>query len=252
MKPSERENANADFLGSPFLSLPRELMKRYPELSIGPAEFLVLLQIITSIQVDGVDFLTPQELGQRCGMDADATAVHMERLVERGLLSIGERIDDQQTHSAYFDLKPLWQRLRGRDPLTSPVREWRKDAITLFEEEFGRPLSYMECDQIRQWMERDGHPEWLIVEALREAVFANKFSFRYIDRVLFDWYRNGVRTKAELEAYRENYRERAKSRAETAASQASRSADKPKAGKTPKKPQHDERYSAFYQLFPDS
>lgn len=251
MKPSERELANADFLSGSFVTIPYLWLSRYCELGLSPSECMVLLQIFAAIQVEKRDFLTPQELGQRCAMTSAEAASHIERLVHKGVLSIGERMDDQGTHSNYFDLKPLWTRLRGRDPHHTPVREWRKDTVTLFEEEFGRPLSGIECEQIRQWMERDGHPEWLIVEALREAVLANKYSFKYIDRVLYDWYRNRVRTKAELEAYRQSYRERNKAR-DQAATTSTPNKSHTNAQKSASKSVRDERYSAFYQLFPDT
>jgi DNA replication protein len=250
VKPSDREIGNIDFLSGSFFTIPHMVLARYRELGIGPAEFLVLLQIFAAQQVEKREFPTPQELAELCNMTSSDVAQHIETLVNRGLLSIGERLDDQGTHSNYFDLKPLWTRLRGRDPMHNPTREWRKDPITLFEEEFGRPLSGLECEQIRQWIERDGHPEWMIVEALREAVLANKYSFRYIDRILYDWYRNRIRTKAELEEYRASYRERIKAREEAASARS----DKPSRSKAAKRNEspRDERYAAFYELFPDS
>ena len=172
-------------------------------------------------------------------------------LVQRGYLSIGERLDGFGTHSNYFDLRPLWERLRGKQQAKEPLHEWRKDPITLFEEEFGRPLSGLECEQIRQWLDRDGHPEWLVAEALREAVLANKYSFKYIDRILFEWHRHRIRTKQELENYRQGYRERTKGKEETAASSEKTVVRRSSKGK-PAASEQDERYAAFYRLFPDA
>lgn len=252
MKPSDRELGNADFLSGSFVAFPHIWLTRYHELGLSPSECLVLMQIYAAQQVEHRDFLTPQELAGLCGLTSSDVAAHIDHLVSHGYLSIGERLDDKGTHSNYFDLKPLWTRLRGRNPTQDQTREWRKDTVTLFEEEFGRPLSGLECEQIRQWMERDGHAEWMIAEALREAVLANKFSFRYIDRVLYDWYRNRIRTKAELETYRQSYREKTKARDEVAASSPTQRTPRTKGSKKNDAAVRDDRYSAFYQLFPDN
>ena len=83
-----------------------------------------------------------------------------------------------------------------------------------------------------------------------EAVLASKYSFRYIDRVLFDWERNRIRTRQELEAYRQSYRERTKARDEVAAGAAS--AGRRQRPATNVDGTRDERYAAFYHLFPDA
>lgn len=251
MKPSDRESGNADFLGGSFVAIPYHWLIRAGTLGLEPAQMLILIQILAANQVEHRDFLTPTELAERTGLTPVEVTDFMVRLVGDGYLALAERMDVEGTVSSYFDLKPLWIRLRGRDPLKNPTREWTKNPVKLFEEEFGRPLSGLEYEQIRQWLERDRHPEWLINEALREAVLANKYSFKYIDRILFDWQRNRIRTKAELETYREGYRERTNARTEAAASKRPTSSNS-NAPSEKKSQTRDERYSAFYELFPDS
>ncbi|WP_274434206.1 DnaD domain-containing protein [Alicyclobacillus sp. ALC3] len=233
-------------LGTPFVSVPFSLFGQFSKLELQAEELVMLLQILAASQVQGKELLTPKELGDACNLSPDEAGACMERLVARGCLAIGEKQDEDGFSCNYFDLSPLWQRLQG--PTQGPLVE-RTDTVSLFEAEFGRPLSGFECEQIRAWISRDGHPEWMVAEALREAVLANKYSFKYIDRVLFDWQRHRVRTRQELEQYRESYRERQKAREETAAGttqpakRSNRSADV-----APR----DERYAAFYQLFPDT
>jgi DNA replication protein len=248
VRPAEREDGNADFLTRGFVSVPRLLLERYPELGITAEDLVILLQILGAAQLEGKDFLSPYDLSQLCNVSPTTVSDAIGRLVAKGVLAIGERLDDDGTHSNYFDLKPLWQRLRGQDPLRTPVREWRKDPVTLFEEEFGRPLSGLECEQIRQWLEQDGYPEWMIVEALREAVLANKFSFKYIDRILYEWQRHRVRTRQELEQYRKQHRDRRQTAENPGSDRAPRRTAR---NRTESKPR-DERYAAFYELFPDA
>lgn len=258
MKPSGRQSANGDFLSSPFVAMPYDLLKGYADLGLHAHEMIMLIQILASGQVTGTTELSPQDLGDLCGMSGKEVMLCVERLVREGYLAIGERFDDAGAHVTYFDLQPLWERLRGKPPQTTQTRVFRRDPMTMFEEEFGRPLSAMECDQLRTWLSEDAYPEWMIAEALRESVLANKYSFRYIDRVLFDWQRNQIKSRQDLDTYRQQHRDRVreseakrKPNPNTSATAKNLSSTASRTTKH-KDAERDERYANFYQLFPDS
>ncbi|QQE76767.1 DnaD domain-containing protein [Alicyclobacillus sp. SO9] len=248
MKPAARQDANADFLSTPFVHIPYQWLLDYSKLQLRPEEFLILMQILGAVQVEQSEFLEPQQLAMRAGLDALAVHNIVERLVQRDFLSIGVRLNDNGTESHYYDFTPLWQRIRGKQSSApkSEDRTWEINLVNVFEQELGRPLSSLECEQIRVWLEQDGYAEWLIVEALREAIYANKFSIKYIDRVLLDWQRHRILSKPDLEQYRRGMRERSQSQKQTAATQPRRNAAKVNQAN------QDGRYSNFYKLFPDS
>ena len=77
-----------------------------------------------------------------------------------------------------------------------------------FEEEFGRPITPMELEMISMWLDEDKHSPMMIEAALREAVISAKLSFRYIDRILRDWKKNGIRTLEEAKEHGERIRNR--------------------------------------------
>jgi len=91
---------------------------------------------------------------------------------------------------------------RGRETAASR----RKDLFTVFESEFARPLSPMEYETIVGWLDQDRYSDSLIMTALKEAVFAGKVHFRYIDRILMEWQRNRITTPEEAKAYTERFR----------------------------------------------
>jgi DNA replication protein len=68
------------------------------------------------------------------------------------------------------------------------------DLYTCFEKEFGRPLSPFECETLGMWMDDDHHDPVIIKAGLKEAVMSGKLNFRYIDRILFEWKKNGINT----------------------------------------------------------
>ena len=71
----------------------------------------------------------------------------------------------------------------------------------LIEKEFGRTLSSMEYEIIKAWLEQ-GFSEDLIKEVLKEAVFSGVSNLRYMDTILYEWSKNGIKTAADVEKNR--------------------------------------------------
>lgn len=68
----------------------------------------------------------------------------------------------------------------------------------IFQKELVRSLSPTEYEYINNWLEK-GLTEDLIIGALKDAVLSGVKSFRYIDRVLFDWQEKGYRSMNDVE-----------------------------------------------------
>lgn len=71
---------------------------------------------------------------------------------------------------------------------------------TIFEKEFGRPLSPVEYEIIKAWI-TSGISEELIKGALKEAVFNNVRNLRYIDKILSEWEKKGFKSVDEVDSY---------------------------------------------------
>ena len=68
-----------------------------------------------------------------------------------------------------------------------------------FENEFGRPLSPIEIDQIKQW-EAD-HSAELVLESLRRSVLMGKCTLKYINSIMNEWKKNNVVTLKDVIAF---------------------------------------------------
>ena len=71
---------------------------------------------------------------------------------------------------------------------------------TIFEKEFGRPLSPVEYEIIKAWITSDISEE-LIKGALKEAVFNNVRNLRYIDKILSEWEKKGFKSVDDVDSY---------------------------------------------------
>ena len=80
------------------------------------------------------------------------------------------------------------------------------DIYSIFEKEFGRTISPMECQIINGWI-NDKIPHELIMEGLKEAVYNGANSFRYIEKILYDWRKKGYKNKEDVINAKAKYRE---------------------------------------------
>ncbi len=55
------------------------------------------------------------------------------------------------------------------------------------------------------WMDQDEHDPTIIKAALREAVLSGKLNFRYIDRILFEWKKNGIKTIEQAQQHAKSF-----------------------------------------------
>ena len=78
------------------------------------------------------------------------------------------------------------------------TNESKSDIYSFFEKELARTLSSFEYELINKWLE-NGNSEETIKKALKEAIHNNVRSFKYIDKILYDWSKNGVKNRVKEE-----------------------------------------------------
>ena len=71
-----------------------------------------------------------------------------------------------------------------------------------FEKEFGRTLSPMEYEIIGAWLDNN-YEEQTIELALKEAIYNGVTNLRYIDKILSEWKKKGIKTENDIKTERE-------------------------------------------------
>lgn len=201
------------------VSVPYQLLCYYRQLKLSDTDVMLLIQLMGFKQQEVKDFPTIEELQQRLATSPELVITSLQKLLKGNFISIDEEID-AQTGIQYerYNLSKLWEKIalllteqlqaeRQRGPQVSPLLNLdQSDLFHMFEREFGRPLSPMECETITGWIDEDHYPEPLILLALKEAVFAGKVHFRYVDRILLEWNRNRIRSIEDAKAYTHKFR----------------------------------------------
>ncbi|MEK8129777.1 DnaD domain protein [Paenibacillus filicis] len=219
----ELEELSAILLGGwsdGHAEIPYWLLRYYPRLRLSEADVMLIIHMMTFKQKEDKDFPTPEELQSRMSIPHDKVIAILQKLLLQGLLRIDETKDPLTgIHNEAYNWTPLLEQLaairaeewieeRASKKLAAAVRGERKDIFSIFEREFGRPLTPMELESIAGWLDKDGHPETLILAGLKEAVFAGKIHFRYIDRILLEWQRNRITTVEQAKEHSQKFRSR--------------------------------------------
>lgn len=210
------------------VNIPYPLLTQYRSLGLSDTEAMLLLQLLAFKQVDQDEFPSMELLEHRLLLPTGEVSKAVRKLLKEGWIGIDQFTDEATgRHSESYNLSGMYERLAESLAVQQGnSREWRtvpgeipatdsehrkledqeRNLFVVFETEFARPLSPMECETISGWIDQDRYPEELIRLALKEAVFAGKVHFRYIDRILLEWNRNRVRTAEDAKAYIQRFR----------------------------------------------
>lgn len=195
------------------LTIPAVLFTEYKNIHLNEYELILLLQLLSFIE-KGNEFPTPEELSSRMTISTADCTTMLRKLTQQGFIEIKEGNSTEGIRFEKYSLAPLWERLVEQFLLKEKkageleLQAAETDLYSVFENEFGRPLSPYECETLAMWMDDDHHDPSIIKAALRESVISGKLNFRYIDRILFEWKKNGIKTVEQAKNQGRKFRQK--------------------------------------------
>lgn len=209
-------------------SIPNILLKVYSRIGISDFQMLLLIQMIR-LKVEEKEFYpTPEMLAEYMESEPSRIQRELEDLLKKEFIATSDYYDSgRDLFFAGYDFEPLFLKVsdiwagmrfreieesRNRIAAADPGMQYKRfdDKITelfsIFEMEFGRPLSPIEVEQIEQWAE-EVEP-LLIVEALKRAVLRGKHNFKYINSILAEWKKNNLHNLDSIEQYDLDFQKR--------------------------------------------
>jgi len=134
---------------------------------------------------------------------------YVNNLTEKKYISIEVKKNDKNIMEEYVDLSLFYDKLTNLmiDDINQEKisDEANSNVFEAIEKEFARPLTPVEYEIVHAWME-SGTSEELILEALKEAVFSGVANLRYIDKIIYEWTKNGIKTREDVEKNRKNFK----------------------------------------------
>jgi len=156
------------------------LLIKAKELKINDLQSHLLLIIMTMNELN-IKPINPQSISKFSTLSLKQIDEILLSLLEMHLIS---------RKMGQLDISPLYQYLIKKE--VKPVKEI--DLFSVFEDAFGRSLNQSELEIIRSF-KRAGYHDEMIVDALNEAVKSGVINFRYIEKILENWARYGVKKR---------------------------------------------------------
>lgn len=191
------------------IQIPTKLLSTYKSFGLNEQDVMVILQIHRFAQENN-DFPTPAQIAEHLTLNEEECANILRKLIQKGLLAIEELKNNQNQLSEEYSLNPLWEKIfqDNHEDMEKDDEQDIGNTFILFEQEFGRPITPFEIETINTWLDVDEIAPELIKAGLRESVLMGKLNFTYIDRILRDWKKKGIRTVEQARESSRNFRDR--------------------------------------------
>lgn len=177
---------------------PKLLLTQYKNLNMTELD---LIYIIYFMNLRDTEF-NPNQIGKDLNFSLPEVMSEFDKLSSSGLIKLDvKKVSNVRVEMISLD--PLYDKLLYL-VINEEQTEQPTDIFTIFETEFGRTLAPMEYEIINSWME-SGYEKDLIISALKEAVYNGVFKLNYIDKILYEWGKKGIKTTEAIEKEKENY-----------------------------------------------
>ena len=153
-----------------------------------------IVKCISNIDITNEsNVLNINDIKEKLGFDEDKIVNIFGNLINKKYIEMNV-INNNNEVIEKVNLDPLYDRLA----LNKKVDNNDTDIYLLFERELGRTLSSFEYEIINKWIE-DGISEDIIKGALKEAILNDVRNFKYIDKIVYEWNKKGVKNRLNKE-----------------------------------------------------
>lgn len=187
-----------ELIKSENIIIPKYVIKECSKFDLTLDEFLLLIYLYNKNNI----IYDPELLSNELGLTIDNVLIGIDSLTNKGLVSLDSFTNSNNILEEKINLDVFY------DKLTMSIinelndeEESNNDIFSLIEKEFERKLKPIEQERVIS-LQQDYSDE-LIKEALNEAVLAGTLDIRTIDKVLFDWKRQGVKTVDDIKKIKE-------------------------------------------------
>lgn len=182
--------------------VPYVLFSNYKELNIKDDELILIIYLLN----DSNKVYNPKKISEVLNIETGKVLEMVNELAIKDILSITVKIENK-IHVEYLSLDNLYKKLAFLIVNDKEVESVNTNIYDNFEKEMGRPLSPIEYELISGWQVNKVSDE-LILLALKEAVYNGAVSLRYIDRILYDWTKKGIKTEADVNLEKQKFKKK--------------------------------------------
>lgn len=187
------------------ITIPLYLFQKYKDYKLEIKDFIFLMYLYN--KGNNISF-NPKSISNELNITLKEVMEEISILSDKHLIEVKVIKNNKNVSEEIICLDSFYEKtalmmidgLNNRDDDNS-------SCFDFIEKEFGRTLSPMEYEIIKAWI-NSGNSDELIMEAVKEATFNGVSNLRYIDKILYEWNKKGIKTKEEVENNRKKFRKK--------------------------------------------
>lgn len=182
--------------------IPLEFYRRYKDLKISLEEFIFLMYLKSK---GNLITFNPSLIAEELGYNIKEVLELISSLSDKKLLIIDTLKNDKGIVEEKLDLSMFYEKIVSlilNDKEFKDNEELDDNVFSEIEKEFGRTLNPSEIEFIKAWSNNFSCE--LIIEAVKEAVLNGVSSIRYIDKILYEWDKKGLKNKDDVKHFLNN------------------------------------------------
>ena len=182
--------------------VPLYLFQLRDKFSLSLEEFMFLVYLMN---LGERIVFNPEKLGADLNLSLEDVMTFSDNLSEKGLVSLDVVKNEKGIREEYIVLTRFYEKISKLliDEINEEDPVVTKSIYEKIEEGFARPLTSIEYEIIKSWLE-SGVSEDLVSAALKETVFNGVTNLRYMDKILYDWDKKGIKTSDDVKHYINN------------------------------------------------
>jgi len=188
------------------ISIPKYIFLNYKKLGLNEEEFILMIYLINS--GESIPF-NPKTISLELGLNPNKVLELINNLSEKQVLSIKLEKNKLGIMEEFISTDLFYNKLSMLmvDMMNDKEEKVDSNLFQTFENEFGRTLSPMEYEIINGWV-REQFSNEIIIEALKEATFNGVSSLRYIDKILYEWKKKGIKNIMDVRKQQSKFKEK--------------------------------------------
>ena len=147
----------------------------------------------------------PKSMSEELGLSIKNILILISSLTDKKLLMIDTYKNDKGIGEEKVDMSLFYEKIASiisDEVIKDNEKELDINIFSTIEKEFGRTLNSSEIEFIKAWS--SSFDSGVIIEAVKEAVLNGVSSIRYIDKILYDWDKKGIKTSDDVKHYINN------------------------------------------------
>ncbi|MBQ3423321.1 MAG: DnaD domain protein [Romboutsia sp.] len=178
--------------------IPLYMFKGIKDLKLKTDEFIFLMYLYN---LGDKYVFDPNKFSSDLNVDLEKVMSYIDTLTNKHFIRVEVLKNDKGLREEVIILEDFYNKISLMSVSKEKTDSKKSNIYEIIEKEFGRTLSPMEYEIIKAWLDNN-IKESLIKEAIKEATFNGVTNLRYIDKILYEWGKKGIKTAKDVEANR--------------------------------------------------